>query len=432
MVLGTLAACGGAQPASTSTGHNSPTATIDSSGPRIDPKHPELAALDLADGRVRWVQKLDKLTYGLSMVGDRLIEAGAGACGQTRAHLRAVDVPSGKQLWSVDYPQPGLMGRPGFAAGGDVAVVSEASNLVAFSLADGSERWRHAFPAAPRPAVVGGVVVAAAETMPPVSPPTVEAFRLTDGQPVWTATGLPALQVLDLSPVGGVVFVGGYSGSPMTYVLDAATGAMRWSQPAGLAAGAGDLAVTFRLGQSAPSASAGAGAEAPATDAPAATDALGGVDAQPPTTDGPVAIGVVGLDAETGRTRWTTSGDGAAVTSAGVVTWIYGAPPASPPPDGSVPFIPSALTGVDPADGSRRWSSDGEVAAVVGDVALLFPNETTLEAVGLRDGAVRWHLPWPKSAVRPSVGSDVSAAGEGIVALALPGTDASPAPGCGD
>ncbi|MFB7981234.1 outer membrane protein assembly factor BamB family protein [Streptomyces vinaceus] len=57
--------------------------------------------------------------------------------------LVAVDVTSGKQLWTMNIPH--LVGRP--AAGGSQAVTATADAVLAYDLATGAERWRSPLPA---------------------------------------------------------------------------------------------------------------------------------------------------------------------------------------------------------------------------------------------------------------------------------------------
>ncbi|MFI6148203.1 PQQ-binding-like beta-propeller repeat protein [Streptomyces sp. NPDC051109] len=66
--------------------------------------------------------------------------------------LVAVDVASGKQLWSKDIPK--LVGRP--SGGGSLAVVATADAVLAHDLVTGAERWR-----SPLPSGVVAVEVAA-------------------------------------------------------------------------------------------------------------------------------------------------------------------------------------------------------------------------------------------------------------------------------
>ena len=77
-------------------------------------------------GHVRWARNLDKLTYGVVLSEGLVLEAGADACGETTAHLHAVYLRTGTQVWSVDDKKPGLLGQPGFAIGEGVVAVSEA------------------------------------------------------------------------------------------------------------------------------------------------------------------------------------------------------------------------------------------------------------------------------------------------------------------
>ncbi|MFK0235760.1 outer membrane protein assembly factor BamB family protein [Streptomyces vinaceus] len=57
--------------------------------------------------------------------------------------LVAVDVTSGKQLWTMNIPH--LVGRP--AAGGSLAVTATGDAVVAYDLATGADRWRSPLPA---------------------------------------------------------------------------------------------------------------------------------------------------------------------------------------------------------------------------------------------------------------------------------------------
>ena len=336
--------------------------------------------------------------------------------------MRGIDAETGEVAWSVDFETASSLGSPGFAIDDGVVVVPDEAGLVAIGAADGVERWRQPFPPAPRPTAGGGVVVVAAETDPPVAEPRIEAFHLSDGTPAWSVTSLPPLQVLDLTWVGEVVFVGGYGG-PAAPVLDGATGAHRWTPSGGLAAGADDLAVVYSF--AAPAAPA-----APTTPVPAGT---GEIDVPPPLTEGLVLTGLVGLDSATGRERWRSPGDGAAVTSAGVVTWRFGPPPSEPPADGSIPMILSSLSGLDPTDGSPRWSTEASLGAVVDDLVLLLHPDETMAAVGVADGVQRWEIPWPADATPPPVGFRFSSGDDGVAVLSLDGrSDAAQPEGCGD
>jgi hypothetical protein len=163
----------------------------------------------------------------------------------------------------------------------------------------------------------------------------------------------------------------------------------------------GDLAVTYQMSNSTPDAN-GPGATNSAGSTPVVTDANGDIIVAAPP-EGPTRIGLAGLDVTTGRQEWVAPGDQAAVTPSGVVAWQYGPPPAAPPAGDSIPFTHSTVTGLDPANGTPRWTTQAVVGAVANDIALLFPNNSTLEAVGVTDGQPRWHQPWPAEAV-PSSG----------------------------
>jgi outer membrane protein assembly factor BamB len=176
VLAGVVVACGHGNsssptgtPVSLTPYESPPAGGSSSTSVTIDAKGPQLVALDVADGHVRWVGDLSKVTYGLAAIDGLVVEDGADACGETQATGSSLARGDGAEVWSVKYPQPGLSGRPGFAAADGVVVVSEAKELVAFALQDGSERWRQPFPAAPRPSAAGDLVVVAAESDPPVS-----------------------------------------------------------------------------------------------------------------------------------------------------------------------------------------------------------------------------------------------------------------------
>jgi hypothetical protein len=115
------------------------------------------------------------------------------------------------------------------------------------------------------------------------------------------------------------------------------------------------------------------------------------------------------------------------------VTWRFGPPPSESPADGSIPMIPSSLTGVDPADGSPRWSTEASLGAVVDDLVLLLHPDETMQAVGVADGVQRWEIPWPADATPPPVGFRFSSGDDGVAVLALDArSDAAQPEGCGD
>jgi outer membrane protein assembly factor BamB len=359
----------------------------------IDTDRPQLVALDAADGSLHWTRPTNLVTYGLAVSDGLLIEAGSDACGETPARIRGIDVDTGEIVWSVRYRQTGFgahVGAGGFAVADGVVVFSDTAGLVALEASDGTERWRRAsFPAFDL-AAGGGVVVAAAESSF-VVPAVVEAFRLVDGSPAWSATGLPPMQLFDISWVGDVVFVSGFDGDFPVFVLDGTTGAVDWTPPGPLVSGAGDLAVTG-----------------------AAHATLGVSPASP--SDPAAATDLVGLDSATGRERWRVPADGAATSSAGVVTWTWGTFPALPPADGSFPFVPSSLTGRDSAGGAERWMAEAILGAVVNDLALLVHEDATIDAVGVADGEHRWETAWPSTAVPPPAGFSATG-GDGVVVI---------------
>jgi outer membrane protein assembly factor BamB len=366
------------------------------SGVELDTRRPQLVAFDAVDGQIRWTREVDKATFGLTMSGGHVIETGAGAfCGETAARVRGIDVGSGEVVWSVDYRQPYLAAGPRIAVADGVVVFTDTSGLIAVDALDGVERWRKAVPTGPIAAGAGLVLTASDVTTLPSG--RVDALTLDDGSPVWSSTGLPAMQVLDLLWTGDVAVASGFTGdmsggaaSIPTYALDGSTGAVRWTSPGFLAGGTGDLVVTHR-GRSSPE--------------------------------------MVGLDSTSGVERWRVPGDQVAVSSAGVVTSLLGPVPATPPADGSMPMVSSSLTARSPANGSELWTAEALLAVLVDELAVLVREDLTMEAVGVTDGQPRWQVLWPSDSSPPGAGLNVGTGDGNVIVILLAGTDPDAQPG---
>lgn len=162
-----------------------------------------IQALDLRDGLMLWETKLGQRLASLSsnalpqlmmpppptVVADKVLTAVSST---REGHLLALDAKTGKVVWE-HVSQGGLLtrgpivGAPVVAGG--LAIVRTGGGLTALDLGTGKEIWNvavdpaaHTVPlgALTHPAVAGGIVCIGAEMG------TARAFRVKDGQPLWS------------------------------------------------------------------------------------------------------------------------------------------------------------------------------------------------------------------------------------------------------
>lgn len=198
-------------------------------------------AFALADGRPLWEralpveERLDRLTAGgLAFANGRLFATA------TSGEIFALSAADGAPVWKRALRVP--VEAPPCVAEGRVYVVSTDNRLTALDALTGTTLWEHAgfaeqtgFLGGAAPAFDRGVVVAA------YSSGQVFALRAGDGRELWSASVLRPRRTIAIGTIaditaaplidGNGVFVAGNGGE--TAAFDLATGARRWTLPAG-------------------------------------------------------------------------------------------------------------------------------------------------------------------------------------------------------
>ena len=271
---------------------------------------------------------------------------------------QAIDIATGKALWSAAYDQPYTMNSAATGhgkgpkstpvlAGGRLYTLGIAGVLSAYDAATGSVLWRHAFDkefgpppdfgTAMSPLVDNGLVVA---HVGGINGGALRAFDPATGATRWSWSGDGPGYASPVAMVSGGVRQIVTETKTKIVAVDAATGALLWSLPfvtpyeqnAVTPAIAGDLVILSGLDQS-------TFAVRPTRGADGKWTAVKVWDAKafPMYMNSPVVVGdtVYGLtnrnkgqffalDAKTGATRWTSpprQAENASITAAGGRLW---------------------------------------------------------------------------------------------------------------
>ena len=175
-------------------------------------------------------------TGGVATDGSRVYAATA------YGKLVALDADSGGVVWEAKLPEPARSAPT--VSDGKVFVVTQASTVAAFNVADGAEAWSwRGTPeignllSATNPAVVGGIVVV------PFTSGELVALDAKSGKPVWNDTlarasrsfAVSGLATIAASPViaDGVVYATGVGSR--TVAVDLRSGARLWDTAFGSA-----------------------------------------------------------------------------------------------------------------------------------------------------------------------------------------------------
>jgi outer membrane protein assembly factor BamB len=225
----------------------------------------------VSDGRQLWRRVFSKdiasesgAVYGLWQADDRLVVL----TGQVSANARltALTPSTGAVRWTLRLPAPGLLGSQAQASGGTLAVLRPDGVLESVDLATGTVLWtRHVGPSA-GPAAVGPVIAAGghalavgyagqgggralwtARGLPPATnltaagglflawsnaqgggaPTAVTALNPRTGRLAWRFDPGPAVTILGAGPAG--IALATYTAHPRLYLVNPATGRVRWS-----------------------------------------------------------------------------------------------------------------------------------------------------------------------------------------------------------
>ena len=170
-----------------------------------------LVALGRETGLVEWTRAID--------TADPVVVGHATLFTVSRGRIRALDVATGADLWSVAVE--GTITAPLVWDSGWLIAIAEPGDVLAFRAADGLLIWRRALGApSPHPAVPGGdnaLYVTLADGR-------VVALELEHGETLWEQT-LPGI-LSEPAAARDRVFVG--STDNFFYALDADTGSLTW------------------------------------------------------------------------------------------------------------------------------------------------------------------------------------------------------------
>ena len=182
-------------------------------------------AFDVATGAARWQTDLGGSVTTSVAIADGTVFVGASP------NLTALALSDGTIRWAKPVSKEGRIGSPAatdktvYAATGLDADDVSIHGVVALDMATGTQRWRFTSPtqaAVYTPAVAKGRAYIAGEDH------TVTAVDAADGSLIWT-TPTEQLNEAVAAVADGQVFVAGQGGA--LNVLAASSGAIRWSVP---------------------------------------------------------------------------------------------------------------------------------------------------------------------------------------------------------
>lgn len=210
-----------------------------------------VAALDADDGRLVWQREM-----GLAFSGGPDIEDGRLVLGSSLGDLVALSIADGTEQWRVRLGSE-VLSVPRFTGDGKVVVHTLDDSLHGIEAATGKELWRIAYPApvltlrgSSTPIMVpDGVVIG-------LSGGKLVKLDPEDGTPLWETivtrprgrSEIARIADIDADPIliGTTLFVGSYNGD--LAAVDAVTGEVLWrrelSAHAGLAADGAGIFVT--------------------------------------------------------------------------------------------------------------------------------------------------------------------------------------------
>jgi len=170
-----------------------------------------LVALGRETGLVEWTRTID--TADPIVVGQAILFT------ISRGRIRALDVATGADLWSVEVDEP--ITAPLVWDSGWLIAITEPGDVLAFRAADGALIWRRALGAPSSHPAVPGADKALYFTL---ADGRVVALELEGGDPLWEQR-LPGT-LSEPAAARDRVFVG--STDNFFYALDAETGSLRW------------------------------------------------------------------------------------------------------------------------------------------------------------------------------------------------------------
>ena len=138
------------------------------------PTSDTLTAVDMATGATLWTAPQTDHPEAV----DGVVVGSTPASGPTRS-IRALDAANGDVLWEA----PGQSSYGDLLAVGDgIVAVSDGSEIVAYELRTGAERWRRAAEGPAQPQLIAGT------TLISLWEATLSAISTSDGSTLWTAT----------------------------------------------------------------------------------------------------------------------------------------------------------------------------------------------------------------------------------------------------
>lgn len=304
-------------------------------------------------------------------------------------HLYVFDARSGHLLHQFDTPNTVYIQL--FAAGqtligvkGSLTQLQSPSSLlllVAINPATNAEIWHHPISNAGQIVVTGNTVVQEINnpgtSTSPNSTTTLNAFRVSDGQQLWTHT-------VDQN----VFSVGANASSIVLGVLNAPT----------TSSGIPNVGVTALSNtdgtQSWSKTFNGPGLVLGISD----TSVIVGLQGTPTKSGGVIRGSLAALNASTGAQAWTSPfevNNTLAITSTAIIGL------ASPTAGGSTAAIPSVFA-LNPATGATLWNTalngnEGATALVASDATafalLSMPSNMVVQAVNVANGALLWQFP---------------------------------------
>jgi outer membrane protein assembly factor BamB len=278
-----------------------------------------LTGLDAATGAVRWTLPMSGIgpqTYAVATADGGV--AVAGMPGQ----LLVVDMADGTVRWSRKVGR----NSAGLAAAAGLVLYGSGASLTAYDARTGAQRWTVASTdmVLPQMQLAAGLLVVS----PPSGGTPVTAYIPATGRVAWTfntpgpqAGATASWAAVAAGTAGVAVAVANLPGPGRLYLLDPATGRVRWRAAA--LVGAGPLLT-----------------------------AAGVVDIEGTTANGPVAI--VDRDAADGRIRWQDTAQQSASNAGQGLEQLVQA--------GQLALVQSNATAGQPVTLSAYWLDDGSVA----------------------------------------------------------------------
>ena len=213
------------------TGPSLPPGTTLPGGAPLPAGASRIGRLSPADGVVTWQSPVDGLVLPLPVAITSSVVAAVVCSGDNRLRVQAFDLATGAEGWRRELGGcEALVGQ--VVAAGETIVVVQGASVLGLDAATGAERWA-------TPVSAGFVQVGAnADAVVVAAEREVIGLDAGSGTERWRVEGPSGGSMWPPVLAGGSAILGGSDqagGQPSStlHALDAATGQLRWRQPAG-------------------------------------------------------------------------------------------------------------------------------------------------------------------------------------------------------